>query len=124
VTSLPLDELRTALLEERERVTRALEHLHEENPGSLEDETGELNAPSVDDHLGDMATATFDRELDYTLEENAESVLQEINSALTRMEAGTYGRCQNCGQPISPERLEAIPWATRCIDCKRREERG
>ena len=124
MTSLPLDELRTALLEERERVTRALEHLHEENPGSLEDETGELNAPSVDDHLGDMATATFDRELDYTLEENAESVLQEINSALTRIEAGTYGRCQNCGQPISPERLEAIPWATRCIDCKRREERG
>jgi RNA polymerase-binding protein DksA len=124
VTSLPLDELRTALLEERERVTRALEHLHEENPGSLEDETGELNAPSVDDHLGDMATATFDRELDYTLEENAEAVLQAINSALTRIEAGTYGLCQNCGQPISPERLEAIPWATRCIDCKRREERG
>jgi RNA polymerase-binding protein DksA len=124
VTSLPLDDLRTALLEERERVTRALEHLHEENPGSLEDETGELNTPSVDDHLGDMATATFDRELDYTLEENAEAVLQAINSALTRMESGTYGRCLNCGQPISPERLEAIPWATRCIDCKRREERG
>jgi DnaK suppressor protein len=124
VTSLPLDELRTALLEERERVTRALEHLHEENPGSLEDETGELLAPSVDDHLGDMATATFDRELDYTLEENAEGVLQAIDSALKHMDAGTYGRCQNCGQPISPERLEAIPWATRCIDCKRREERG
>jgi RNA polymerase-binding protein DksA len=124
VTSLRLDELRAALLEERERVTRALEHLHEENPGSLQDETGELNAPSVDDHLGDMATATFDRELDYTLEENAEAVLQAINSALTRMESGTYGRCQSCGQPISPERLEAIPWATRCIDCKRREERG
>jgi RNA polymerase-binding protein DksA len=124
VTSLPLDELRTALLEERQRVTRALEHLHDENPGSLEDETGELNAPSVDDHLGDMATATFDRELDYTLEENAEGVLQAIDSALKRMDAGTYGLCQNCGQSISPERLEAIPWATRCIDCKRREERG
>jgi DnaK suppressor protein len=124
VTSLPLDELRNALLEERDRVTRALEHLHEENPGSLEDETGELNAPSVDDHLGDLATATFDRELDYTLEENAEGVLQAIDSALKRMDDGTYGRCQNCGQPISPERLEAIPWATRCIDCKRREERG
>jgi DnaK suppressor protein len=124
VTSLPLDDLRTALLEERERVSRAIAHLHEENPGSLEDETGELNAPSVDDHLGDMATATFDRELDYTLEENAEALLQAIDSALKRMDDGTYGRCQNCGQPISPERLEAIPWATRCIDCKRREERG
>jgi DnaK suppressor protein len=124
VTSLPLEELRTALLEERERVTRALEHLHEENPGSIEDETGELNAPSVDDHLGDLATATFDRELDYTLEENAEAVLRAIDSALKGMDDGTYGRCQNCGQPISPERMEAIPWATRSIDCKRREERG
>jgi RNA polymerase-binding protein DksA len=124
VTSLPLDELRAALLDERTRVTHALEYLHEENPGSLEDETGELQTPSVNDHLGDLATATFDRELDYTLEENAEAVLQAIDSALARMEAGTYGRCQNCGESISPERLEAIPWATRCIDCKRREERG
>jgi DnaK suppressor protein len=124
VSSLPLGDLKTALLEERERVTHALEYLHEENPGSLEDETGDLVSSSVDNHLGDMATATFDRELDYTLEGNAEQVLAAIDSALARMEDGTYGRCQNCGAPISPERLEAIPWTTRCIDCKRREERG
>jgi DnaK suppressor protein len=124
VSSLPLGDLKTALLEERERVTHALEYLHEENPGSLEDETGDLVSSSVDNHLGDMATATFDRELDYTLEGNAEQVLAAINSALARMEDGTYGRCQNCGGPISSERLEAIPWTTRCIDCKRREERG
>ena len=124
MTNLPLNELRAALVEERTRVVHALEYLHEENPGSLEDETGDLPSPSVDDHMGDMATATFDRELDYTLEENAEAVLKAIDSALARMEAGTYGLCQSCGRPISPERLEAIPWATRCIDCKRREERG
>jgi RNA polymerase-binding protein DksA len=124
VTSLPLRELKSALLEERERVTHTLEYLHEENPGSLEDETGDLVSSSVDNHLGDMATATFDRELDYTLEGNAEQVLAAIDAALTRMEAGTYGLCQSCGNPISPERLEAIPWTTRCIECKRREERG
>jgi RNA polymerase-binding protein DksA len=124
VTSLPLDELKTALIEERKRVMHAIEYLHEENPGSLEDETGDLVSSSIDNHLGDMATATFDRELDYTLEGNAEQLLAAIDSALARMEAGTYGRCQNCGRPISPERLEAIPWATRCIDCKRKEERG
>jgi RNA polymerase-binding protein DksA len=124
VTSLPLRELRSALLEERERVSHALDYLHEENPGSLEDETGDLVSSSVDNHLGDMATATFDRELDYTLEGNAEQVLAAIDSALARMETGTYGQCQNCGRPISPERLEAIPWTTRCIECKRREERG
>jgi RNA polymerase-binding protein DksA len=121
LTPLPLDELKTALLEERERVTHAIEYLQEENPGSLEDETGDV---ALDNHLGDMATETFDRELDYTLEENAEAVLAAIDAALARMEAGTYGKCQNCGKDISPERLEAIPWATRCIDCKRKEERG
>jgi RNA polymerase-binding transcription factor DksA len=71
-----------------------------------------------------MATATFDRELDYTLEENAEGVLAAIDAALGRIEAGNYGKCQGCGGEIAPERLEAIPWTTRCIDCKRREERG
>jgi DnaK suppressor protein len=121
VTSLPLDQLKAALLEERKRVTHAIEYLHEENPGSLEDETGDV-AP--DDHLGDLATATFDRELDYTLEENAEEILAAIDGALARMEEGTYGICQSCGRPISADRLEAIPWATRCIDCQRREERG
>jgi RNA polymerase-binding protein DksA len=121
VTSLPLDNLKSALLEERERVTNAIEYLHEENPGSLEDETGDV-AP--DNHLGDMATATFDRELDYTLEENSEAVLAAIDGALARIEAGTYGKCQTCAGDIAPERLEAIPWATRCIDCKRKEERG
>ena len=121
MTELPVDKLKTALLEERERVTHAIEYLHEENPGSLEDETGDV-AP--DNHPGDMATATFDRELDYTLEENAEVVLSAIDAALARMQAGTYGKCQSCGRDISPERLEAIPWATHCIDCKRKEERG
>jgi RNA polymerase-binding protein DksA len=121
---LPLDELKSALLEERDRVTHAIEYLHEENPGSLEDETGDLVSSSIDNHLGDMATATFDRELDYTLEENAEQVLAAIDAALGRMENGTYGRCQSCGRPISPGRLEAIPWATQCIDCRRKEERG
>jgi RNA polymerase-binding protein DksA len=124
VTSLPLRELKSALLEERKRVTHALDYLHEENSGSLEDETGDLVSSSVDNHLGDMATATFDRELDYTLEGNAEQVLSAIDSALARMEEGTYGKCQSCGKAISPERLEAIPWTTRCIECKRREERG
>jgi RNA polymerase-binding protein DksA len=121
VTALPLETFKAALLEERERVTHAIEYLHEENPGSLEDETGDM-AP--DNHLGDMATATFDRELDYTLEESAEAVLGAIDAALARIDAGTYGKCQGCGGDIAPERLEAIPWTTRCIDCKRREERG
>jgi DnaK suppressor protein len=43
---------------------------------------------------------------------------------LLRIEAGTFGTCGRCGKPIAEERLEAIPYANRCIDCKRLEERG
>ena len=41
-----------------------------------------------------------------------------------KFDAGTYGTCETCGRPISEERLEAIPYATQCIDCRRRGERG
>ena len=49
-------------------------------------------------------------------------MLAEIDAALKRIEDGTYGTCTNCGNEILPERLEARPWATLCIDCKRRRE--
>src|SRR5215210_6876490 len=115
------DRYRDLLLEERERVSATINHLHEENSRSLEDETEE---ETYDNHLADSATATVNREIDYTLEENSEHVLQAINEALSRIESGTFGACGRCGKPIAEERLEAIPYANRCIDCKRLEERG
>ena len=104
------------LEEERRRVLDAIEYLHKENPGSIEDETED---ETTDNHIAETATATLDREIDYTLEENSEHVLSEIEGALNRIEEGTYGTCVNCGKPIAEERLAAIPWATYCIDCKR-----
>ncbi|MFN2472101.1 MAG: TraR/DksA family transcriptional regulator [Gaiellaceae bacterium] len=122
MTELSTNRFREALLAERERVQTAIEHLHQDNAGSLEEETGELVSSSVDDHMADLATETFDRELDYTLGDNAEAVLGQIEEALQRIDAGTYGTCRACGRPITPERLEARPWAALCIDCQRREE--
>ena len=120
-TTLDTEHFRKRLLEERKRVQEAIDYLHEENPGSIQDETQDSTA---DNHPGDMATVTFDRELDYSLEENEGRLLQAINAALMRMDDGTYGICVSCGQPIATERLEALPWTTQCIDCKRKEERG
>jgi RNA polymerase-binding protein DksA len=111
------------LREERQRVLDAISYLHEETPGSLADETEEIVGNS-DNHLGDTATATLDREIDYSLEENSEQVLRSIDRALQRIDEGTFGICETCGQPISEERLEAIPYATQCIDCRRKGERG
>ena len=112
---------RDELLAERRRVLDAIEYLHKENPGAIEDETEEM---PIDNHLAETATATLDREIDYTLEENSEHVLAAIDAALERMEEGTFGKCATCGREIAEDRLAAIPWATQCIDCKRREERG
>ena len=120
-TTIDTEHFRKRLLEERKRVLEAIDYLHEENPGAIQDETQDSTA---DNHPGDMATITFDRELDYTLEENEGRLLQAIDAALTRMDDGSYGACVSCGQPIGAERLEALPWTTQCIDCKRKEERG
>ena len=107
------------LLELRTRLTAAAEYVEH-----ADDNAGELNSPVGDQHVADHASDLFDRELDETLEENAEHVLQEIDAALERLEAGTYGVCAACGEPIPEERLEAVPYATLCIEDKRRQERG
>ena len=99
----------------------AIEYLHKENPGSIEDETHD---ETTDNHIAETATVTLDRAIDYTLEENSENVLLSIDGALERIQSGTYGTCLNCGTSIAQDRLAAIPWATHCIDCKRLEERG
>jgi RNA polymerase-binding protein DksA len=122
MSTLDVEQFRAALNERRRQVVEAIEYLHKENRGSLEEETGDLSV-GPDQHLADIATETVDREIDYTLEEHDERLLGEIDAALKRIEDGTYGTCVNCGAQISPERLEAMPWATLCIDCKRKEER-
>jgi RNA polymerase-binding protein DksA len=121
VSVIDVDRFREALLEERTRVQAAIQNLHDENPGTLAEDAGEETA--YDNHLADTATETYDRELDYTLEENSEHVLGEIEAALKRIEEGTYGTCTSCGKQIVEERLEALPWATLCIGCQRDRER-
>ena len=121
MTALDTDRFRELLLEERKRVAAAIENLQEDHAGTLSDEAGEESA--FDNHLADTATETYDRELDYSLEENSEHVLAEIDAALKRIEDGTYGICTNRGEQIPVERLEARPYATLCIDCQRERER-
>jgi len=123
MTNVSTDHFRDLLLSARERIEQARQQLQNDHPGSLTDETGDLVTSSWDD-LGDAATETHDRELDYGLEENADAVLGEIDAALRRIDEGTYGTCEVCGNPIAPEQLEALPWATLCIDDQRRREQG
>jgi DnaK suppressor protein len=122
VTAGPdLERFRLVLESERDRLVHAVQAVHHE--GSLLEETGDL-AIGSGDHIADSATETYLRELDEGLEENAEHLLDEIDAALIRIEDGSYGHCTACGRPISKERLEALPYATLCIDDKRALERS
>jgi RNA polymerase-binding transcription factor DksA len=120
VSQIDTASLRARLEEERARLSGAARFLDRENPGSMEDELGELTDGSGDNHLGDMATITYDRELDDGLEEGVQQTIAEIDAALARMDDGTYGQCEVCGKPIGAERLAAIPWARLCIDDQRK----
>jgi RNA polymerase-binding protein DksA len=119
-----LQEMRALLEQERERIANAIEYLHAENPGNMEDELGELAGRGSDNHMGDMASVTFDRELDQGLEEGAQQTLAQIDRALAKIDDGTYGICERCAKPIAEERLRARPWATLCIDDQRLADRG
>jgi DnaK suppressor protein len=114
--TLDTDHFRELLESERSSLQHARQAVHHD--GSLLEETGDL-AIGSGDHIADSASETYMRELDEGLEENADHLLVEIEAALSRIDDGTYGLCANCGNPISPERLEAVPYATLCIDDKR-----
>jgi DnaK suppressor protein len=123
VSAIDTTEYRKRLEEEKARLMHALGFLEADNPGTMAEELGELAEGGVDNHLGDMATEMFDRELEEGLEEGQKETLVEIDAALQRIEDGTYGICENCGKPIAPERLAAIPWTRLCIDDQRRVAR-
>jgi DnaK suppressor protein len=77
-----------------------------------------LDAGGVATDPADDADALADYERTQMLVSNAQEMLEDINAALARLDAGTYGICTNCGQEIDPRRLEALPWVSHCINCQ------
>jgi DnaK suppressor protein len=69
------------------------------------------------------ATEVSESQRGQQLRGREEQHLVQIEATLKRIEAGTFGRCQTCGKPIAPERLEALPWALDCIDCHAKARR-
>lgn len=73
-------------------------------------------------HQADDATEAFEQAKGLAMRQNAERLLDQVQRALARFEDGTYGLCVNCGCPIDPARLEALPYAQLCLDCQSKQE--
>lgn len=89
-------------------------------PGGGEASGGISNAPL---HLGDLGSHQAEEEVDLHLLENEEYTMKEIGAALERIDQGTFGRCENCGQAIDKERLQVVPYSRYCIRCAEKLEK-
>jgi DnaK suppressor protein len=111
-----LAEARQLLVEERDNYLRQAEELKAEADSlALEHEPGDVQ---FDEEGGEGGTSNVDRELDLVLSAQARAAILEIDRALAKIEAGTYGVCEQCGKPIPQPRLKALPYAALCVACK------
>ena len=69
--------------------------------------------------LGDQANTAYTREFFFELGNGDRRLLRDVMSALQKIEDGSFGSCERCGEPIGEKRLEALPFARHCIDCQR-----
>lgn len=109
--------LRAALIRERRELARRLGNGNGNGPREQDDAKGEAagELSVIDNHPADMGTEMYERSKDAALTELLERQLREADLALARMDEGTYGICRACGEPISPERLQALPSTEYCV---------
>ena len=110
--------LRGKLQQERERIQGLLEAENQRH-SALNDTS---DHERYGNHPGDEGSETFEKEKSLAIQGNLQVILDEIDHALRKLDAGTYGRCDECGKEIPYERLEVRPQATLCIQCKSKVE--
>jgi DnaK suppressor protein len=87
------------------------------------DEVIRDSAAGSGDDQADSGAKTFGREHEQALRDRVADAMDQTERAIARVDDGTYGNCESCGEPIGAARLEAYPRATLCVACKQREER-
>lgn len=117
-----LAKIRSALEEKRTELETRQRELEEASFDSTQsDITGEVG---LDEDFADAGTATFERERDLSIRNNIRDLVEQVTRAIQRIDEGSYGTCERCGQPIDATRLRELPHASLCLECKRREERA
>ena len=103
------------LLKEREQIIGEVKQIHESSK--------EMGQDGIQD-IGDEAANIYNKQILLSLNENERMRLQEVDESLDRIENGTYGICEECGEPIGLKRLEVRPVAKYCVPCKTKLEKG
>ena len=117
-TTEELVEVRTELEADQARLQEEVDEA-EADLAELMRESGEGSG----DDQADAGAATWEREHELSLTNNAKELLQQVGHALERIDEGVYGICESCGNPIGKMRLQAFPRATLCLTCKQKQER-
>jgi DnaK suppressor protein len=120
------EEFKSLLLDVRARIRGDVEHLTSEAL-DRDQNGGESRSPQ---HLAELGTDTYEQDFALRRVENEQEVLAEIEAALQRIEAGTYGLCEACleagktpAKAVIPKaRLRVIPYARNCVECERKRE--
>jgi DnaK suppressor protein len=122
LTKKELDDFAARLRDERTELTEQLTTIEDQAFAATQsDISGDVG---VDDESADAGTATFEREKELSIEQNVRDLIQKIDRALKRIDAGTYGICERCGKPIEKARLKALPYVDLCIkDAQARSRR-
>jgi len=118
--NVDLDKIKKRLKTERAGLLRDIARLEEINE-EIGSERDGGNA-GVGNHMAEGASSTFDHERNLALIGNLTRTLELVDAALKRLTSGTYGNCEVCGNPIDRARLEALPYASRCVKCQTRLE--
>jgi DnaK suppressor protein len=117
-TDAEISKVRSQLAAEAEELRDEIDRAESD----IADRLGDSVSDAGDDQA-DVGAKTYEREHELSLTYNARDLLAQTERALARIESGTYGSCESCGQPIGKARLQAFPRATLCVSCKQREER-
>lgn len=117
-TAKELADVRAELEADVDRLTSELSGFEDDIAGLIKD-----SGDGAGDDQADTGAKTFEREHEYSLAQNSRDLLEQSVHALERIDDGTYGICENCGNAIGKLRLQAFPRATLCLTCKAQQER-
>lgn len=115
-----LKKYKDILLGEKKRLEDTMDRFEDEERINQQESIKELS--NYDNHPADIGSETFEREKDLGLKDNTFTLLKQVDDALEKIESGSYGVCQKCGNRISEERLEVVPYTSFCEKCKKIEE--